>query len=199
MKIGIFGGSFNPPHNMHKLIALRLIELNLVDKVIFVPTGNRYDKKDLVDAKYRYDMVKIICNYHKRLEVSDFEIRNNLVFTYQTLDYFREKYKNDEILFIIGADNLSELYTWNRYEYLLKSYKFLVIKRQGENIDNLLKKYNYNSNIIITNIDMNDISSTKIREMIKNQDKEVCNYIDKNVFMYILINRLYLKPASYLL
>lgn len=49
MKIGIFGGSFNPPHNMHQNIALNLIKLALLDRVIFVPTGDRYGKKELVD------------------------------------------------------------------------------------------------------------------------------------------------------
>ena len=60
MKIGIFGGTFNPPHNMHKNIAVNLIKNNYLDKVIFVPTGNRYNKKDIIDFKDRYNMVKLM-------------------------------------------------------------------------------------------------------------------------------------------
>ena len=161
MKIGIFGGSFNPPHNMHQDIANGLIKKGYIDKVIFVPTGNRYDKRELVEAKERYHMLQLICN--KDEQVSDFEITNNLVYTYQTLDYFKNLYINDEILFIVGADNLAELDTWKRYKYLLENYKFLVVKRKGENVEELLKRYNFSPNIIITDIKMKNISSTMIR------------------------------------
>lgn len=191
MKIGIFGGSFNPPHNMHQDIANGLIKKGYIDKVIFVPTGNRYDKKELVEAKERYHMLQLICN--KDEQVSDFEITNNLVYTYQTLEHFKNLYINDEILFIVGADNLAELDTWKRYKYLLENYKFLVVKRKGENVEKLLKRYNFNPNIIITDIKMENISSTMIRNLLKNGSKEVYKYVNKRVIEYIMDKRLYTK------
>ncbi len=191
MKIGIFGGSFNPPHNMHQDIANGLIKKGYIDKVIFVPTGNRYDKRELVEAKERYHMLQLICN--KDEQVSDFEITNNLVYTYQTLDYFKNLYINDEILFIVGADNLAELDTWKRYKYLLENYKFLVVKRKGEKVEELLKRYNFSPNIIITDIKMENISSTMIRNWLKSGSKEVYKYVDKRVIRYIMDKRLYIK------
>ena len=191
MKIGIFGGSFNPPHNMHQDIANGLIKKGYIDKVIFVPTGNRYDKKELVEAKERYHMLQLICNKYE--QVSDFEITNNLVYTYQTLEHFKNLYINDEILFIVGADNLAELDTWKRYKYLLENYKFLVVKRKGENVEKLLKRYNFNPNIIITDIKMENISSTMIRNLLKNGSKEVYKYVNKRVIEYIMDKRLYTK------
>ena len=60
MKIGIFGGSFNPPHNMHKNIALDLLKNKYLDKVIYVPTGNKYNKKGLANQNDRYNMFTFI-------------------------------------------------------------------------------------------------------------------------------------------
>ena len=100
MKIGIFGGCFNPPHKMHKSIALELIMNHYLDKVIYVPTGNKYNKTSLIDAKHRYNMLKLMTDDNTTLDVSDYELKNTLTYTYQTLDYFKDKYKKDEIYFI---------------------------------------------------------------------------------------------------
>ena len=59
MRIGVFGGSFNPPHLMHLNIAKDLLRLKYLDKVIFVPTGNKYSKDDLIDIKYRIVMYRL--------------------------------------------------------------------------------------------------------------------------------------------
>ncbi len=66
MKIGIFGGSFNPPHNMHQKIALTLIKKGYVDKIIFVPTGAKYSyKNNLLEPKIRYEMLKLLCQNNR--------------------------------------------------------------------------------------------------------------------------------------
>ena len=92
-EIGIFGGTFNPPHKMHLKIALLLIEKNYVDKVIFVPTGNKYDRKDLNNEIDRLNMVNLMIKDYKSLESSDYELGKERVYTYQTLNYFKELYK----------------------------------------------------------------------------------------------------------
>lgn len=193
MKIGIFGGSFNPPHNMHTNIAISLIKLGYVDKVIFVPTGNKYNKSTLIDSDYRIDMLNIICNENKNLEVSNYETKNNLVYTYQTLDYFTNLYLDDEIFFVLGTDNLSELKTWKNSEYMLKKFKFLVVKRDIENIDDITKEYKeYMKNIVITTVPMNLVSSTTIRKMIKKGDSNISKYLNNQVIEYIKNKNLYL-------
>ena len=192
MKIGIFGGSFNPPHKMHKKIAIELIKKHYVDKVIFVPTGSKYKyKNNLLSDKLRLDMLKLICIDTNNLEVSDYELKADVVYTYETLTYFKNKYKDDEIYFICGTDNLSYIDKWKRGEYILSNNKILVIKRNSNDINTLLDKYkDYKDNIIVTNIKENEISSTKIREMIYN-NKRVENYLDKSVDLYIRDNNLY--------
>ncbi len=194
MKIGIFGGSFNPPHKMHKEIAIELIKKHYVDKVIFVPTGSKYKyKNNLLSDKVRLDMLKLMCRDVNNLEVSDFELKDDVVYTYLTLNYFKNKYKDNEIYFICGTDNLSYIDKWKRGEYILSNNKILVIKRNTDNINALLDKYkDYKDNIIVTDIKENEISSTKIREMIYN-NKRVKNYLDNKVLDYIIRNKLYCK------
>lgn len=185
MKIGIFGGSFNPPHKMHKTIALELIEKNYVDKVIYVPTGNKYNKKDLIDAKHRLEMLKIMTQNNDNLPVSDYEVKNILTYTYQTLDYFKSIYPNDEIYFICGSDNLKEITTWKNYKYILENYKLLVIKRNNDNLDEMVNNLN-TSGIILTEIFPQNVSSTNIRKDLSNQigndnlDIKVAEYIKRN-------------------
>lgn len=106
-----------------------------MNKIIYVPTGNKYTKNCLIQAEHRYNMLKLFIKNNKYLEVSDFEIKKSLVYTYETLDYFQRKYKNDEIYFILETDNLRQINAWKNADYLLKNYRFLVIKRNNDNID----------------------------------------------------------------
>lgn len=188
MKIGIFGGSFNPPHQKHKNIAIELIEKGYLDKVIYVPTGDKYNKKDLIDAKYRLKMLKLLIEDYNDLLVSDYELKNALTYTYQTLDYFQSKYPNDFIYFICGSDNLKELTTWKNYKYILDKYKLLVIRRNDDDITLIINNLD-TENIILTDIMPQDVSSTKIRKQLfekgedDNLDVKVINYIKrKNLY-----------------
>lgn len=194
MKIGIFGGSFNPPHKMHKKITLTLIKKGYLDKVIFVPTGSKYEYKDnLLSDKQRLDMLNLMCKDNKSLEVSNYELKDKVVYTYQTLNYFKKKYKDDEIYFICGTDNLSYIDKWKKGNYILSNYKILVIERESNDIKELLEKYKeYKDNIIGANIKKSKVSSTKIRKMIYN-NKRVNKYLDKEVYLYIKNNNLYTR------
>ena len=194
MKIGVFGGSFNPPHKMHKNIALELIKKHYVDKVIFVPTGSKYKyKNNLLSDEIRFKMLVLMCDDNKNLEVSDYELKEEVVYTCETLDYFKNKYKNDDIYFICGTDNLSYIDKWKNGLDVLANNKLLIVKRSTDNINDLLEKFkDYKDNIIVTNIKENEISSTKIREMIYN-NKRVKDYLDDKVLDYIIRNKLYSK------
>ena len=91
LKIGIFGGCFNPPHKMHENIAKELIEKNELDKIVFVPTGNSYNKKGLVDIQKRVDMLNLIFEENQNILVSDISSNENYTYTYQVLDYFKSQ------------------------------------------------------------------------------------------------------------
>lgn len=193
MKIGIFGGSFNPPHNMHKNIALNLIKNKYLDRVIYVPTGNKYNKRGLVNQNDRYNMVRLMIEGYNNLDVSNYEF-NKLTYTYETLDYFRNIYQNDDIYFICGSDNLKEITSWKRYDYILKNYKIIVIKRNDDDMDKIINKLLiYSKNIIYVNDIENSVSSTLVREnlnrnnneyLIQNMDTKVIKYIKSNSIVY---------------
>ncbi|MCM1053298.1 MAG: nicotinate (nicotinamide) nucleotide adenylyltransferase [Ruminococcus sp.] len=191
MKLGIFGGSFNPPHKMHEDIAKFLVENKYLEKVVFVPTGNKYQKRNLIDFKDRYNMLKLITSRYDYLEVSDFEYKKEQVYTYETLAYYKMVYPDAEIYFICGLDNLKEFKTWKNYEEILNNYKILVIERNNDKFTNILTSFNeWKGNIVKVDIPLNNVSSTIIRENILNDIYDE-NLINKDVINYIKEKQLY--------
>lgn len=193
--IAIFGGSFNPPLNSHLELAKQIIKnLNYIKKIIFVPVSTKYDRKNnLIDDAHRYNMLKLMCNEEKKLEVSDIELSyGRQLYTIETLDIFKNKYPEYDIYFIMGTDNLKDLHTWMEPEKILKYYKVIVLERDGDNLEEIIEseellRKNKESIIKIKKIKPIKLSSTEIREKIKNGEnvesffkKEVLEYIDKN-------------------
>ena len=190
MRIGIFGGSFNPPHKMHEAIAKYFIDKNLLDKVIFVPTGSKYKyKSNLLSDNDRYNMVKLITDKYSYFDVSSYELKSGVVYTCETLEHYKNEYPNDEIYFICGLDNLSYIDSWKNAEYILENFKILVIKRNTDDLNTVLNKLQkYKDNIIVVDMEESDMSSTKIRENLENINS---NYLDQDVLKYIKDNNLY--------
>jgi nicotinate-nucleotide adenylyltransferase len=136
-------------------------------------------------------MLEILSNKNDNIMVSDYELKSEVVYTIDTLKHFKEEYPNDEICFICGLDNFSYIDKWKNGEEILTNYKIVVINRDGNDLEELLVKYDkYKDNIIISNMEMKDISSTYIRDNIKEIDK-VKEYIDEDVLRYIQENNLY--------
>lgn len=192
MKIGIFGGCFNPPHKMHYNIAKELINNGYLDKVIFVPTGDTYNKKGLVLHEKRVEMLKLMVD-NVNIFVSDICKNGKCCYTYEIMDYYQYLYPNATLYFICGMDNLEWFDEWKRYEYILQNYKLLVIMRNKSNVEEIMKKYNeFRKNILIANINENPLSSTLIREHInRGRYEKLNNNLDKKVIEYIKCNELY--------
>lgn len=193
-QIVIFGGSFNPPLNSHFSIAQDLLnEYKEINKVIFVPVNSKYEKPGLINNEDRYNMLKLVCDKNKKFDVSRVEIDSERpLYTIETLNYFDKKYSNNEILFLMGSDNLKEFPTWNSADKICEKYKSYVFKRDDDNIKNIIEKdeflsKNKNSFIAVSNNILNNFSSTYARKIIK-EDKsirylapdEVVNYIEKH-------------------
>ena len=193
-QIVIFGGSFNPPLNSHFSIAQDLLnEYKEINKVIFVPVNSKYEKTGLINNEDRYNMLKLVCDKNKKFDVSRVEIDSERpLYTIETLNYFDKKYSNNEILFLMGSDNLKEFPTWNSADKICEKYKSYVFKRDDDNIKNIIEKdeflsKNKNSFVVVSNNILNNFSSTYARKIIK-EDKsirylapdEVVNYIEKH-------------------
>lgn len=192
MRIGIFGGSFNPPHNMHIDLNNKLINENYIDKVIFVPTGTKYKyKNNLLSDEIRFEMLKLATKKYSEFSVSDFELKDEVVYTFETMRYFKELYPEDTLYFICGTDNLSYMDKWQNGDEILSNYKILAIPRNEDNVDEILKSLKkYQHNIIIAQVLVEPLSSTQIREIIKN-DQDTSNYLDASVIKYIKERKLY--------
>ncbi len=169
MKIGIFGGSFNPPHKMHKSIVRSLINKGYLDKIIIVPTGDNYEKSHKLKGTDRLKMLEDMFKNMDKVEVSNYEVEGHL-YTINTLNYFQKKYPKAELYFILGTDLLADFEKWYKYEEVLKKYKLLVISRNTNDYNKEILKYKkYSKNIELANVSPKIISSTMIRnEILKN-------------------------------
>ena len=168
MKIGIFGGSFNPPHKMHKNIVSQLIKKGYLDKIIIVPTADNYNKPYLLKGEDRLKMLRGVFKNDKRVIISSFEVDGSL-YTINTLNYYSKKYPKADLYFICGTDNLASLYSWKKYEEILTNYKLMVVARDSNDFYKEIDKYiKYKNHIFLADIKPKGISSTEIRnEIIK--------------------------------
>ena len=181
MKIGVYVGSFNPVHIGHIKIVNEILDKYL-DKVIIVPTGNYWDKKDLIDIKHRINMLKLFENKQIIIDSKN----NNYEYTYQILNNLKKEYNNDKLYLIIGADLIPKFHLWKNIDELLK-YNILIINRDNIDINKYIKEFKSNNFIIANNIEQIDISSTLIRNDLSVRKK----YLDKKVLKYINDNNLY--------
>ncbi len=198
-KLGFFGGSFNPPTYAHINIAKMSIEKFNLDVVYFVPVGNLYNKPSLIDEKYRYKMLQLVCG--DKIKAENIELnRKETLDTLQAFNLIEEKYKNDEteIFYIMGADNFEKLPNWKDSKKLVEDYQYIIFKRDGSNLEQcieknqILKKNRQNFKFLDLQ-QYADISSGIIRELIKKEDYEKCKeYTDAAIVQYIKENKLYL-------
>ena len=189
LKIGFWGGCFNPPSNIHINLAKNLLKDGFLDKLVFVPVGDYFNKTDLVAAKDRYNMLKIACKGNNNLEVEDIVCNSTKkLYAIDTIKLLYEKYKdNFECFFVMGADNYEKLPLWKGYNELINQYKFIVIERLN------YKEIINTENVVVfkNNKNENDISSTDIRKLIKD-GKNVDQYLNVDVYDYIKKHNLYI-------
>lgn len=196
IKVGIMGGTFDPIHIGHLILAMEAINYKNLDEVWFIPTGNPNFKQDknVTDKQKRFEMVKIATQDNKKFNVCDYEInKNGVTYSWETMKYLRENYDYD-FYFIMGEDSLMSVETWENAEDFLKNTKILACIRRQEEISKLdvkindLKSKGYFVEKIPTSFI--DISSTKIREKVQtNQDFRY--FVPNQVFEYIVRNKLY--------
>lgn len=183
MRIAIYGGSFNPMHIGHeKIVDYVLNNLNM-DKIIIIPVGiPSHRENNLEQSDTRLKICKEIFKGNKKIEVSNIEIKSEgKSYTYDTLLKLMDLYgENNEFFEIIGEDSLKSLKTWKNYEELLKICKFIVFRRKDDKNIQIDEEFLNNKNIIILENEYYDISSTEIRNMVKNNE-DISAFVNKKV------------------
>lgn len=195
-KLIVYGGSFNPPSIAHITLAKQLIKSLEVDKFLFLPVGDRYKKDGLISAKHRVNMLNIACEDEEKIAVSLIEIESKKrLYTIETLDLIRNEYKDYEIFFVMGMDNLRDIINWKDYKRLLADYKIIAMNRGTDTLNKVIndipdiKSYKDNIIQIVGLLELN-ISSTTIRQYIK-EGKKIGHLTDKKIIKYINENNLY--------
>lgn len=191
--IAVYGGSFNPITVAHMSIINKLISLDYIDKVIILPVGNNYDKAGLVPFSYRKEMIELVIDNDK-VVVDNLESNKQLK-TYESLSILSEKYKTNDIAFVMGYDNLLDFKNWSNYESILKDFNLIVFNRDNSDINEFLKNdhifKSYVHKIFIEDVSIKQgISSTAVRNLIKT-GHVYNNYLHINVSNYIKNKKLY--------
>ena len=197
-KVGILGGTFNPIHLGHiKLATLAMNELSL-DSVIFIPSYISYMKKNVLDASLRLEMARLAVADCSKFSVSNIEIaRTGNSYSYVTLETLKGENPNAELYFIVGADSFLNMDKWRCAGRIFRAASIAVLARGSSSDEVLLKKaaeYKriFNANVFFIHAPTIDISSTQIRNMIKNGEP-ADELLSPSVYKFIKDHKLYLK------
>ncbi|MFU0800910.1 MAG: nicotinate-nucleotide adenylyltransferase [Xylanivirga thermophila] len=201
-KLGIMGGTFDPIHIGHLLIAEASCEEYDLDKVVFIPTGHPPHKaKEYVgEAYHRLNMVKLAIEDNPHFEWSDMEInREGRTYTIDTLKQLKLMFPDNEIYFIIGGDTLLEIHTWKQWQNVLKLCNFIVYNRPGYDDSSVrqqvVKLTHLGASIFIVDGCTMGISSTTIRARIK-QKRSIKYMVPSSIEKYILDHGLYIDKQE---
>lgn len=198
-KIGILGGTFNPIHWGHLMIAETVRDAFSLNKVLFIPSGLPPHKPDdeVIDPEHRFEMVRLSVASNPFFEASRVEIeRRGYTYTVDTLRALRDQYGSGvQLFFIIGADVVPELITWREFQNVFKLCEFIAVMRPGhfrKDVDTEVEKLKeqYGIKIQQTTAPLVDISSSNIRERCS-MGKSIKYLVTGDTEEYILTNGLY--------
>jgi len=188
--IVVFGGAFNPPTRAHYEIAKHIDATDDVDEFLFMPVGEMYPKKELASASHRTNMLTLLCKKLTKAQVSDIEVTaSKPMKTFETLVELKKRYPNQDIAFIMGADNLVDLPNWYRYEDLIRDFKIIVLNRDDMDVRDIIasKFTSFKQNfLVIDGAPRLNISSSAYR----NDPKFECDVL-QSVSAYVREHHLY--------
>ncbi|MBR6767914.1 MAG: nicotinate (nicotinamide) nucleotide adenylyltransferase [Clostridia bacterium] len=195
-RIGIYGGSFSPPHHGHLSAAKQFIEELSLDELLIMPSHISPHKvtDPTLTSRHRYEMAKIAFKDLPRVTVSDYEIqKGDVSYTASTLSHFA---KEGELYFLCGTDMFLTLSRWYRPDIIFKNATIVLASRENGKESEILtakKAYekDFGARIIILNNEVLEISSTEVRQALK-QEKDVSRYLSHDVEVYIREHNLYL-------
>lgn len=197
-KIGIMGGTFNPVHNGHLILAEAARVQHQLDEVWFMPSGRppHKQKEEILPEEKRSDMLKLAIEGNEAFRYSDLELRREgIIYTSDTLEILHKEYPEDTFYFIIGGDSLMQLESWHKPEKIFARAMILASQRSGFDLGGIKEKkeelsQKYHAGILPVTIPSLEISSAGIRKGLKNG--EAVRYLmPETVYAYICENGLY--------
>ncbi len=199
-KVGILGGTFNPIHIGHLILAESAYDSLQLEKVLIMPSGISYlkDPAEILPAKQRIQMVQLAIGNNKHFELSTFETdKPGNSYTHETLTKLHEENPNCEYYFIIGADSLFNIEQWMEPKIIFDHCVLVAAPRYHMADEALFEQKKrlerlYNARVHLLNTPNIDISSNMIRARIA-EKKTICYYVPKDVETYIYKKKLYRK------
>ena len=188
--IGIFGGSFDPPHRGHAQILLHFRSQFPEGKLILVPNYlSPLKSQKNVSPDHILNMLRLFRDDLglPEIEIAELEIsKKEKSYTIDTLQYFSGKYPEDEIYLLIGEDNFHSFHLWKDYDVILEKYKVLVFRRPGcESIAGQIELEKYNHKVFFMDNQKIDISSSEWRVNLSEDS------VSHSIYQYCMENRLY--------
>lgn len=191
-KIGIFGGSFNPIHVGHALIASYIVENSEIDTLWLMvsPQNPLKENTSLASDYHRLRMTELVSRRLENVVTSAFEFDlPKPSYTIDTLNAIQKKFPDDELYLVIGADNWCLFDHWKAGDEIISKYHILIYPRRGFDIV-IPEKYSYRVSVV--DAPLIEVSSTQVRERLA-QLKSVSFYVPEPVEKYIIENNLYIK------
>ena len=191
MRIGIFGGSFNPIHRGHTELAASIVRQGLVDELwLLVSPLNPLksgEVSDIAEYEHRLRMAQLATEGIEGVKVSDFECHLPLPsYTITTLEALGKAYPEHEFVLVIGADNWEQFPRWYHAEEIIRQYKILIYRRPGCELDEAALP----SSVQVVDTSLYDVSSTQIRASVQ-KGRMMRRWLDARVARYIRKNQLY--------
>ena len=200
MKLGLFGGSFDPIHWGHIRPVLQAVEELSLDRVLYLPTADPPHKQGatLVPAFARHAMVELALLDHDRLRVSGHELTpGKVAYTVDTVEHFQRQLPEDRLYLLIGADSFVHLHRWRRWRELVERVELVILRRRGWSLRDLpddappeMLNLLTRPTTHVVGSDL-DLSSTDVRECLRQGDPTLAELVPEPVLRYIQKYALY--------
>ncbi len=189
MRLGLFGGRFDPVHMGHLMVAQYALETLKLDELWFIPAKTPPHKDAAADAEKRFEMLLLATNTHPRFFVSRVEIeRSGASYTFDTVAEIRARIPEGELFFLTGVDAYAEIASWHRARELVSSVSMVALGRPNYTLEEIEPYFKERVHILDT--PLWEVSSTDIRRRLA-QRESVRYLVPEPVESYLAKNPLY--------
>lgn len=198
-KVGIMGGTFNPIHFVHLLLAEAAYEQYHLDEIVFLPSKRPAYKpiSEVIEEEHRFHMIELAISDNPHFSVSDMEFyREGNTYTADTLLELTKKFPDTEFYFVIGGDSLFSLEKWSRPEIVMEKAHIVAAQRDDKDNERLVQKMmelneKYKAKIELLQVPMMEVSSRMLRERVK-EGQSIRYFLPETVRSYIIKHGFYL-------